>query len=233
MTLPGHQETSKTPTKEQLTREHQYPPSQHLVNTSSGALEMGNACWDMSRYFLEHECRLCSEVCFSITYNSDVAWDPVEYVGHHSQSNMPHTILSSRGREKLVDDLNFIYAAQKKNADGTKQYWRCEVTAWKARVHTTIGDETFTIVKSVNEHNHSTTAAAVKAREAMAELKAVDASTQESSRALVANVLSKLDEHSLAHVPSTSTMSRYVRQWRQDALQAPPIQQTHTGYVIP
>ncbi|KAK8380617.1 hypothetical protein O3P69_007902 [Scylla paramamosain] len=36
--------------------------------------------------------------------------------------------LSSRGREKLVDDLNFSYATQKKNADGTKQYWRCEVT---------------------------------------------------------------------------------------------------------
>ena len=146
---------------------------------------------------------------------------------------MPHTILSSRGREKLVDDLNFIYTAQKKNADGTKQYWRCEVTACKARVHTTVGDETFTIVKSVNEHNHSTTAAAVKAREAMVELKAVATSTQESSRALVANVLSKLDEHSLAHVPSTSTMSRYVRQWRQDAQQAPPIPQTRTGYVVP
>ncbi|KAK8401049.1 hypothetical protein O3P69_002673 [Scylla paramamosain] len=67
----------------------------------------------------------------------------------------------------------------------------------------------------------------------MVELKAVATSTQESSRALVANVLSKLDEHSLAHVLSTSTMSRYVRQWRQDAQQAPPIPQTRTGYVIP
>ncbi|MPC40082.1 hypothetical protein E2C01_033635 [Portunus trituberculatus] len=131
------------------------------------------------------------------------------YMGHHSQSNMPHTILSSRGRKKLVD-LNFIYAAQKKNADRTKQYWRCEVTACKARVHTTIGDETFTIVKSVNEHNHSMTAAAVKAREAMVELKAVATSTQESSRALVANVLSKLDEHSLAHVPSNSPDSHWL-----------------------
>ena len=124
---------------------------------------------------------------------------------------MPHTILSSRGREKLVDDLNFIYAAQKKNADGTKHYLRCEVTACKARVHTTVGDETFTILKSVNEHNHSTTTVAVKATETMVELKAVNISSQESSRALVANVFSKLDEHSLAHVPSTSTMSCYVR----------------------
>ncbi|KAK8400938.1 hypothetical protein O3P69_002603 [Scylla paramamosain] len=52
----------------------------------------------------------------------------------------------------------------------------------------------------------------------MVELKTVATSPQESSRALVANVLSKLDEHSLAHVPSTSTMSHYVRHCRGEVL---------------
>ncbi len=39
MTRPGHQETSKTPVNQQLTREHQYPPSQHLVSTSSMTID--------------------------------------------------------------------------------------------------------------------------------------------------------------------------------------------------
>ena len=66
---------------------------------------------------------------------------------------MHHMFNSTRGKKKLVDDLNYKYEAQKHNADGSKTYWKCEIKSCKARVHTMMHDGDYAIIKNVGEHH--------------------------------------------------------------------------------
>uniref|UniRef100_A0A0L8FH09 FLYWCH-type domain-containing protein n=1 Tax=Octopus bimaculoides TaxID=37653 RepID=A0A0L8FH09_OCTBM len=135
---------------------------------------------------------------------------------------MPHVFNSIRGGKKLVDDMNYIYEMQKKNADGSKTYWKCEIRSCKARVHTMTRDEYYTILKRVGEHLHNSCASMPKVRKTLADLKAQAAASQESSRSLIATICEKLDENEMALMPPSSYVSRNIRNWRQAKVSGPP-----------
>ncbi|KAG7158250.1 putative FLYWCH zinc finger domain-containing protein 1 [Homarus americanus] len=145
---------------------------------------------------------------------------------------MPHVITSTRGREKLVDDMNYIYGAQKRNAYGSKTYWKCEVKCCKARIHTLTQDEDYGIIKRVGDHHHSSSVAKPKVRKQLADLKVAAISSQECPRSLIAATSANLDENEMAELPSTSCLSRNIRKWRQGKVSAPPIPQNLSGYKI-
>ena len=77
---------------------------------------------------------------------------------------MPRMLKSNRGRNKLIDDLNYVYEKNKTYVDGTKTYWKCEIKTCRACVHTVV-DGGPSIVKTVGDHGHSASAAKSRGRE--------------------------------------------------------------------
>ena len=84
-------------------------------------------------------------------------------------------IESPRGKEKFIDDENYIglYDFHMYSADKIRLFWRCEMrkTACKARIQTKIQDSENVIGKKINNHNHSSASAKVEARSAISEIK--------------------------------------------------------------
>ena len=148
-----------------------------------------------------------------------------------STTKMPQVVKSIRGKEKLLDDLNYLYDFHKSSE--TKSYYRCENRMCTARVHTMKGDPHHDIAKRVGEHNHSATADRIAARVAVTELKVAAKSSQNSSRVLIANSAARLDEASRAQLPSVAFMSQSIRRWRKADERPPPVPVARNGFSIP
>ena len=136
---------------------------------------------------------------------------------------------SNTGGKIFVDDENYSYHYHKKNSDETKTYWRCVVRSCKARIHT-VNDA---VTTHHNEHNHGSSAAEIRAQEAMSQLKTTSVSTYEPSRSLIGETLVNENEYSLSKLPSFSSMGRNIRRWRQKAHNAPPIPRQINNFEIP
>ena len=145
-------------------------------------------------------------------------------------------IESQRGKEKFVDDENYIYDFHMHSADKIKSFWRCEMrkSSCLARIHTKIQDGENEIVKKINSHNHSSTLAKVEARTAVSEIKRrIQKGDSSSTRMILAETVNKLDENGKSEISSLPTISRSITNWRSKAFGAPPLPQTRTGFEIP
>ena len=151
---------------------------------------------------------------------------------YSSPSTMPHTVKTSHGGEKLVDDSNFVYRIDRTLE--MKKYWKCEVKNCKARVHTTSDSEGLIVIcKTVGDHSHSANPTKPKVYGTLARMKESAKESQLSARSLIANASASLDDAGCYLMPSTATLSRNIRKWRQENVQAPPIPDARNGYVIP
>ena len=144
---------------------------------------------------------------------------------------MPYTIKSIRGCDKLVDDSNFIYRQEREY--GGKVYWKCVEKNCKARVHTRRNIEEISICKTVSEHTHPANPSKPKMQERIAQMKENALKSQVASRSLIGAACEELENEGRSLMPSTSTLSRNIRRWRQKEEKAPPIPKTRIGYVIP
>ena len=91
-------------------------------------------------------------------------------------------VLSNRGKQKLSEN-GYVFVKNKKSADGEKVFWNCEKRTsdkCKAIVHTKTGDAT--VIKRINEHNHSGKGARVEVVSARNEIKERSTTTQETIR---------------------------------------------------
>jgi hypothetical protein len=146
---------------------------------------------------------------------------------------MARLFKSERGRDKLVDEANYIYEQHRRNACGTKIYWVCEQRPLcQARVQT-MSDNPTVVVSRFKQHLHPTTAADAKAREKVSTLKACALQSQEPCRGLLSSAVADLTEEERAQFPPLYTLSRNIRRWRQIEENAPPVPQERHGYVIP
>ena len=104
---------------------------------------------------------------------------------------------SERGKDVLIDELQFMYHMNGWNKEGTKIYWECTVRKQKccpARLHTKSKDYDYEILKHVNEHNHTSTKSQVDAKVAIQELKKDALTSSQPTRSLVADCFSSLDD---------------------------------------
>ena len=143
---------------------------------------------------------------------------------------------SQRGKEKFIDDENYIYDFHMYSADKQRLFWRCEMrkSKCKARVHTKIQDNVNVIIKKINDHDHSSTSAKVEARSAVSEIKRkIQTGESSSTRMILADTVNKLDENVKCEISSLPTISRSITNWRTKAFGAPPLPLTRTGFEIP
>ena len=145
---------------------------------------------------------------------------------------MAYFIQSERGGRKLVDEHNYIYRIHSKNADKSKIYWRCEVERCRARAQTLVFDEPEISVVTTGQHRHSAMKTKIEAIKAVRAMKG-STKTCEPGRSLVSRHCSSLQTHSLAVMPTSATLYRNIRRWRQLESSVPPIPQERTGFVIP
>ena len=120
---------------------------------------------------------------------------------------------SQRGKEKFIDDENYIYDVHMYSADKIRLFWLCEMrkTACKARIHKKIQDGENVIVKKINNYNNSCTSAKVKARSAISEIKCKIQNGESSSiRMILADTVNKLDENVKSEISSLPTISRSI-----------------------
>ena len=96
-----------------------------------------------------------------------------------------------------------------------------------------VGDGENNVVKTVGKHNHSATAARLEAKIAKHNMKVKSVSTQDAPRTILCKNTSNMTESALSELPSTSSLSRSIRRWRQTEDSAPPIPQERHGYLIP
>ena len=104
---------------------------------------------------------------------------------------MVYRVKTTRGGQKLIDDLNYMYRLEKKY--GPKTYWKCDNTDCRSRVHTVIENETLTISKVLNEHCHPSNPSKPKIYEAKAILKEEATNSQTSVRSLIVEISASLD----------------------------------------
>lgn len=140
---------------------------------------------------------------------------------------MVSTFKSERGKDVLIDDLQYCYHLNGKSAGGEKLYWNCALrkkNSCAARLHTFSRDQNYSIVKHINEHNHEATKSEVDVRKAMNKLKecATVSNSTASTRDLVANCMHNLDNNARGKVKKLESISRSVRGWKQDPTKLPP-----------
>ncbi|XP_068205394.1 uncharacterized protein [Palaemon carinicauda] len=149
---------------------------------------------------------------------------------------MSSTIKSERGKDILVDALQYMYHKNGSNSDKSIIYWECakrKQNSCKARVHTKSKSENYELIKTTDEHNHEASKSTVDAKSAVAKLKDDVASSNSATRSLVASCFSTLDTCSRAEVQNVQHLSRNVRRWRQQTISAPVIPRERIGFCIP
>ncbi|XP_040575190.1 uncharacterized protein asrij isoform X1 [Lepeophtheirus salmonis] len=146
---------------------------------------------------------------------------------------MVHLIKSQRGGMKLVDNYNYIYRVDQKS--GEKTYWKCEYSKCKARLHTVMDVDKVNvcICKTVSEHSHPSNPSKTKMCDVKAKLKSEALSSPLSSRMLIEQMASSMDESTLSLMSNASNLARSVRSWRQRVNQSHPIPVGRCGYSIP
>ncbi|KAG8231061.1 hypothetical protein J437_LFUL010686 [Ladona fulva] len=142
---------------------------------------------------------------------------------------MAETFRSIRGKDKLVDDNNFIYNEKQRNVDGTIKYWKCEVRECNARVHTR-GDR---IIKYIGVHDHLSSAVKPKIKRVLGAIKDTAISSAKPSRSLIAAAVGSLTESELPELPPTSHVCRSIRYWRQSTASFPANPMSRVGFDIP
>ena len=147
---------------------------------------------------------------------------------------MPHTIRSTRGKDKLVDDDQYMYDLDRSSKNGQTQYWKCERrNVCKARCHTTSESGTIIILKKLHDHTHPSTATHVNVREAVAGMKEVASQSRMATREVIATASQSMSPAAKASMTSINTLSRKIRRWRAEEESAPPVPTSRTGYTIP
>ncbi|QQP42000.1 Putative LOC100898192, partial [Caligus rogercresseyi] len=144
---------------------------------------------------------------------------------------MVRLIKSNRGGSKLVDDLNYLYRLNGKC--GEKTYWACDISECRARIHSIMEGNEPIVVKTVGYHHHASQPFKPKSLETKQAIKSLALNSQASSRDIIAQASSNLDDSTLAFLPSAATLSRRIRDWRQKENRAPPIPMGRSGYSIP
>ena len=94
-------------------------------------------------------------------------------------------------------------------------------------------DPDFTICKKIGAHEHSASSAKPTAIKVINVMKEKSITSLQSSRSLIADASSKLDDLSRAELPSIKNLGRNIRNWRQQEESAPPILKARNGYGIP
>ena len=149
---------------------------------------------------------------------------------------MVHTVLTSRGGRKLIDEDNHVYHLDYSWDDIT--YWKCTVPkckAWAKTIHNPEQENNSCELKVVhsNEHTHAYNPNEKILIEAKIKLKSMSGHTQDNTRTVVAKFLEDLPLSVASNLPSTTKHSRNVRKWRSEGLMAPPNPQTIHGFQIP
>ena len=139
-------------------------------------------------------------------------------------------LTSEKGKNKVVDQENYIYTKNKESADRLKIYWRCENRACKARLHT---DENYIEIKKFGIHNHASMTAEVNVRIAVSNIKAKSISSRDAPRSIIAGEVEKLNECTLSQIPRLEQLSKNIRRWRQAHFNCPTTPQTNVGFSIP
>ncbi|KAH7710487.1 hypothetical protein AAVH_22225 [Aphelenchoides avenae] len=103
---------------------------------------------------------------------------------------MAQQVVSIRNRSKIADN-GYAYVFDKRSADGTLQFYRCDkkMDDCAARIHVSI--ETCDVVRRFHDHNHGSDAARIEAARVVAAVKRRRAENQELSGQLVATALQK------------------------------------------
>ena len=139
---------------------------------------------------------------------------------------------TERGKPIFVDHSNYQFIVDKKNADGSRIYWKCiRVKECSARIVT---DENYNLVKKGNKaHDHASTAQEIKAREVTNDLKesAKDQNTGKSVQALLADHMNGMTRSEMAALPKMANMRRNVNNWRSGDVPAAPT--SRCGFEIP
>ena len=80
---------------------------------------------------------------------------------------------SEKGKDKLIDECNYVYDYHKSSVCNEKKFWRCETrNMCRVRVHTVINDnEVPNTTFRTNEHNHPANASGIEDRVALADIK--------------------------------------------------------------
>ena len=83
---------------------------------------------------------------------------------------MASILKSERGKDILVDDLQYTYHQNGYSSDKSVIYWECakrKQKSCKARVHTKLKAENYELIKTCNEHNHAACKSTVDAKSAV------------------------------------------------------------------
>lgn len=144
-------------------------------------------------------------------------------------------IRSEKGKQKLCDESNYIYEKHQSNPSKTKTYWRCEqfYKGCKARIHTPYDCDVPEIIFTSGNHNHPGSSSMVEVRSAITNLKE-DIHTRgvvTSSREVIASTVDRLSEEARSQLPSTSTISRSIHNWRSQGI--PSLPTNRMGFEIP
>ncbi|GCC35685.1 hypothetical protein chiPu_0014172 [Chiloscyllium punctatum] len=144
--------------------------------------------------------------------------------------SMETDIISKRGNKKFYHD-GFIYIFDKlSKSDSSIKFWRCEQRGRSnGRIHTKSG----TVIKTINGHTHSPSAASDQVAKLKTSLKRHAEESQEVSNVLINECVADIPHSVLASLPTTSSMKKIIRRERNDISLAPPNPTDLQHLVIP
>ena len=145
-------------------------------------------------------------------------------------------IIIEKGKKKIYDESNYIYEKHQDNSTKKKTYWRCEhfYKGCKARIHATFDCDVPEIIFRSGSHMHPGSSVMVEAHSAMRNLREkIHAEVATSSRAVIASAVDQLSEEAKSKLPSMSTISRSVQNWRHNSSGIPALPASRTGLEIP
>ena len=149
---------------------------------------------------------------------------------------MTSIIKSKRGKDILVDKLNYMYVCNGDNKSGSVIYWECTKrrnASCLTSLHTKCRLDNFEI-KQIKEHNHSSSKSDVAVKEAICNLKETAKNNKfEPTRSLVGDCLSTIDSTSKAEITNVKHLSRSVRKWKAEDRHHPEILTNVTRFRHP
>ena len=142
---------------------------------------------------------------------------------------------SEKNKDKLIDELNYVYDFHKLSSDETRKLWRCEIrNTCRARVHTENKPGEPIVISTTNSHDHEPAPNAVEVRLAISALrKKLQDGVETSTRVLISETTTNISENAKYELPRLQTVSRSITNWRNKAFGAPPLPLHRTGFQVP
>ncbi|CAI9722362.1 Hypothetical predicted protein [Octopus vulgaris] len=142
---------------------------------------------------------------------------------------------SKKNKDKLIDELNYVYDLHKISSDDTKKLWLCEIrNTCRAPVHTKNKPGEPIIISTINIHDHERALNSVEAQFAISALrKKLQDGVEICTRVLISETTNNISENAKYELPRLQTVSRTVTNSHNKAFDALLLPLHRNGFQVP